>query len=360
MAKFLSCSELYETIQQKSSQTKNKLWVCSPQLGSGAHMIFSQEILKNSPADIRLLFQLNDASIQLGQINPYEIQYLMEHLEGVAIKVQDTLNANLYIFDDSALVTSANLTENSFENNTEVGLILEDEEATEIKAFFDQNLWQNPNAKNIGNLKQLKKTWNLTQKSTLKIAPLKKYKSHTKINDWTDDYVNSWYIGVLFRVPQKIEHKVKKETSWTNELLLVADIGYNAFKQLKLGDLTYIANLYKRSRTVEIQLARVFDKAKVETDSGDLHLACQIEKTYQLERARFPDLLKNINIHSRASETMLNQEQLKLIKDTLASIKHKRKRAPSTKKPTLTSQVKVGKQKVLSKQAPNYPAVKKP
>jgi hypothetical protein len=360
MAKFLSCSELYETIQQKSSKTKNCLWVCSPQLGSGALKIFSQEIIKNPPADMRFLFQLNDSSIQLGQINPYEIQCIMEHLEGAIIKVQDTLNANLYIFDEIALVTSANLTESAIENNNEVGLILEGEEATEIKAFFDRNLWQNPNAKNIGNLKKLKKTWNLTQKTTLKNAPLKKNKPHTKIHEWTDDYVNSWYFGVLFRVPQKIEHKIKKETSWPNELLLVADIGYNAFKQLKLGDLTYIANLYKRSRTIEIQLARVFDKAKVETDSGDLHLACQVEKNYQLERARFPDLLKNTHIHSRASETMLNQEQLKLIKDTLDSIKHKRKKASSTKKPTLTSRLKVGKQKVLSKQTPNYPAVKKP
>src|SRR4030042_6451186 len=91
MAKFLSCSELYETIQQKSSQTKNSLWVCSAQLGSGAHNIFSQEILKKPPSDIRFLFQLNDASIQLGQINPYEIQYLAEHLDGATVKVKKTL-----------------------------------------------------------------------------------------------------------------------------------------------------------------------------------------------------------------------------------------------------------------------------
>ena len=345
MVKFLTQSALYETIKQKSQQTKGTLWVCSPQLGTEAHKIFSQEIQKNPPSDIRFLFQLNESAVKQSQTSPYEIQYLTEHLEGCEIKFHDSLQSNIYIFDDSALITSANLTETSFENDTEVGVILEGEEAAEIKNFFNQNLWQNANAKNIGNLKNLKKTWNIAQKTALKNAPVKK-KPHVKlIGDWSDDYFNKWYIGVLFRVSPKIEHKIKNETGWPNELLVAADIGYNAFRQLKLGDLTYIANLYKRSRTIEIQLTRVFDKAKVETDSGDLHIACQIEKSYQLQRAAFNELLKNTNIHTRACEILLNEEQLKRVTDTLASIKHKRKKAPSNKKANSNLKSKRNKQK---------------
>ena len=62
-----------------------------------------------------------------------------------------------------------------------------------------------------------------------------KVKPHTKIKDWTDDYVNTWYIGVPCRMSAKTERKIKKETNWRTELSLVGDIGYRAFKEIKLG-----------------------------------------------------------------------------------------------------------------------------
>ena len=63
MARFLCNTELYEIILQKSLDTRNILWVCSPSLGLGAHRVFSQEILKNPPADIRFIFQVNDFNV---------------------------------------------------------------------------------------------------------------------------------------------------------------------------------------------------------------------------------------------------------------------------------------------------------
>ena len=328
MVKFLSCTELYETIQQKSSEAKEILWVCSPYLGSGAHKVFSQEILKNPPSDIRFVFQLNDIAVKRGEINPYEIQYLMEHFKDSSVKSHDMFDSNIYIFDNSALITSADLTETAFENNIEVGVILEGSEVDEVKSFFKEILWIN--AKPISDLKKLKKMWNLAQKTALN-GNFKKTKPHTKIKDWTDDYVNAWYIGVLSQTSAKTERKIKKETGWATELLLVGDIGYNAFRQLKLGDLTYLANLYRKRGMIEIELARVFDKGRVETDEGDLHFICQIEKKYLLEREQFYELLKNMNIHSRTCEIILNDEQLNRLSDTLSLIKHKRKRKIKTK-----------------------------
>ena len=236
----------------------------------------------------------------------------------------------IYIFDNSALITSANLTVTAFEHNTEAGVLLDGSEVEEIKRYFEESLWAN--AKSIGDLKKLKKIWNLTQKNPANVN-FNKIKSYTKIKDWTEDYVNTWYIAVPNRMSQKIEHKIKNETGWARELLLIGDIGYNAFKQLKLGDLTYLANLYKKNGKIEIESARVFDKSKVETDEGDLHVACQVQKNYLLEREQFYELLKNMKIPSRTCETILNGEQLNHLNSTLVQIKHKRKNKTQTEKP---------------------------
>ena len=86
---------------------------------------------------------------------------------------------------------------------------------------------------------------NLAHKATKK-ENLKKVKSHTKIKDWTNAYINTWYMGVSKWVSAKSERKVMKETSWQTTLSVLGDIGYHAFTQIKLGDYAYIADLTKR------------------------------------------------------------------------------------------------------------------
>jgi hypothetical protein len=106
----------------------------------------------------------------------------------------------------------------------------------------------------------------------------------------------------------------------------VGDIGPNSFKQIKLGDLAFIANLYKKRGPIEIELARIFDKSRVETDEGDLHLAYLLEKSFSLERDRFYEMIKNANVGIKSSEIKLNQSQLEYLTNTLATIKRKRRR----------------------------------
>ena len=345
MAKFLAQTELYKIIKQNSQQTKNILWVCSPKLSKDAHKVFSQEITKNSPTDTRFIFQLNDNTVKHAQTNPYEIQYLKEHIKNSTVKTSDNLSSNLYIFDNSVLLTSDILTQTALENNQETGILLTNpEELEKIKTFFNQTLWQN--AKSITDLQKHKKNWNYTQKTASKNATQKKNKPHTQINDWTDETTNTWYIGIPDRIATKNESLIKKQTSWPTELFIVGDVGYGAFKQLKLGDILYLTHLYKKHGKINIELARIYDKRTVETDDGDLHLACQVEKKYVLEREQFYDLLKNLHITSRSSETMLESEQLKLLTDTLASIKKKRKKKTNPKN---SSQNKKSKQKIKHK-----------
>ena len=59
-----------------------------------------------------------------------------------------------------------------------------------------------------------------------------------------------------------------------------------------------------------IDFGRIFDRARVETDEGDLHIAIEKEKTYVLKREKFFEMLKNANIRSKTSEIALNTDQL--------------------------------------------------
>ena len=179
-------------------------------------------------------------------------------------------------------------------------------------------------AKPIGELKKYKLMWNLAQK-TVKKVNLTKTKAHTKIKDWTNDSVNTWFIGVSHWLSSKSEHKVKKETNWQTDLSVLGDVGYHFFSHVKLGDFAYLADLSKRGK-IGIEKVRISDKARVETDDGDLHGAFETEKTYTLERKPFYEMLKNANISSKTSETMLNDNQLNQISVVLSSIKRKRKR----------------------------------
>ena len=93
---------------------------------------------------------------------------------------------------------------------------------------------------------------------------------------------------------------------------------------LKLGDYAYLADFSKRGK-IGVALVHITDKVRVETDEGDFHCAFEVEKKYLLEREQFFDMLKNSNISSKTSETILNDDQLKQVANVLSSIKRKRK-----------------------------------
>ena len=324
MARFLSCSELYETIQQKSLEAREVLWVCSPYLGSDAHEIFSQEIIKNPPADIRFVFRVNDVTVKRGEVNPYEIQYLIEHFKNSSIRSHDTFHSKIYIFDSSALITSANLTKTAFESNIEAGILLDGPQVDEVKNFFNKSLWEN--SKPVKDVKKFKRIWNIGKRSE-STDYSGKTKPHTKIEKWTDDYVSTWYFSIFSQMPRKTERKIQKEADWTKKLALVGDIGPDTFKQLKLGDLAFLADLTKkRLSRINVEFARVFDKSRVETDYGDLHFAYEVKKTYSIEKTGFDEMLKIANIAVKSSEIRLNQDQIILMVKNLSPSKAKKRR----------------------------------
>jgi hypothetical protein len=327
MPKFLSGTQLYETILQKSSNTKNTLLVCASSLGLDSHEVFSQEILKNPPANMRFVFPINEVTVKNGKINPYELQYLIERLKGIEIKSKDNLHSNFFVFDDSALFTSGGLTKTTFQSNIETGVLLDYAEAEEIKRFFNEQLWNA--SKSTGDIKKYKQMWNATQKTNQK-TKIKKVVLQTEIKPWTNDYVNTWYIGVVRRLSPKLIHKIRKESFWPSDFSILGDIGYRAYLQLRLHDRAYITDFSKRGK-IAIESAHIVDKARIETDEGDHHIAYKTEKTYLLERGQIYDMLKNAKIVSRSSEIVIRDDQIEQITKTLSSPKRKRKKKPSPK-----------------------------
>jgi hypothetical protein len=328
MVSFLACKELYETIQQKSQEAKEILWVCSPNLSADAHKVFSQNVLKNPPADTRFVFPVTDLATKRGEVNPYEIQYLMEHFSN-NVKSHDNFHSSIYIFDKSAVITSANLTKPAFESSVETGVLLDGPQIEEVKNFYNQSLWEN--SKTIKDLQKLKKIWNIAEK-TRKIDNLNKTKPHTQIKDWTDDCVSRWYFTIPDPLSKKIERKIKKETIWPNNFSVIPDVGPSCFKHVKLGDVAYLANLTKQRGKIEIELARILDKSTVETDDGDSHFAYRVEKNYLMARNQFYEMLKNATIAPKTWGTQLNEGQVKLLTETL-SLPKTRKRRKSKNKP---------------------------
>jgi len=304
-------------------------------MGSNAHEVFSQEILRSSPADIRFVVRVNESSVKKGEVSPYEVQYLMEHFGNSSIKSTDGFNSIIYIFDDSALITSAYFAKTAFESGTEVGVTLEGTQLDEAKTFFDQNLWQH--AKPVSDLKKLKQTWNSTQ-NKLKKEKSAKVKPRIQLQSWTEEHVDRWYIAVPFQLPAKTERAIRNEITWPSELAVAGDVGYQTFRELKLGDLAYLVDFKNNRGKVQIELARIFDKIKVETDQGDLHLAYQAEDKYLLQREQFFEMLKNARINpSRTFETKLSPEQVTQLTNVLMSIKHKKRRKAKSKQATAHS-----------------------
>lgn len=349
MSKFLSAAQLYQTLQQESQNTKETLWICSTQLGRGAHEILPQEIIANPPQDIRFLFTLNDDVVKAGQVNPHEVQYLMEHLQNSAFKAHDALPSNMYLFDETVLITSAPLTIPAFQLNQETGVLLEEPQEVDSAKRFFISLWAD--GRPLKDVRRYKKI----SPPTL-AARHGKIKPHTKIKPWTDDHLGTWYFSVQYDLKKRSIKSVFKEANWPGNLRFVGDIGPRAYKQVKMGDVVLLADLAKRGQpSVRVHLARIYDKCRVETDDGDLHLACSTEKTYTLRRNRFQQMIQDAGIGIKDTEILLVPEQIKTLLKVLTQPKTRPipKLATGTAKPASKKAflAKTGKKKPAKKKA---------
>jgi hypothetical protein len=322
MVRFLSEKELYPVILKESTKARNILWVCSPYLGQDAHEVLSSKIMKTPPKDIRFVFRLNSLSVKRGEVNPYEVEYFLEHFRNSNVKTNDSFHSKIYIFDNSALVTSANLSKRAFERNIEVGVFLQHEQMKKVKEFFER-LWNI--SERVDNLDNYKNEWNKVKTDRERSddrSSKKAIRPHTKIQRWNEDIADKWFMYITEEFTRKTEKTILKDTHWSDQLDLVADLKLGTYKSLRLGDIVYIFyTTGKNKNAVEFEEGRVKDKREIETKEGNYHFVYEAlskrKRSFSLDKGEFDQLKKKFNINEDDYEVLLNKKQADILNKTL-------------------------------------------
>ncbi len=128
-------NELVRELRKRAEKVKNRLWICVPYLGKtdAVMKILGKTWLENEAVQVKLLTDVSD----MKAINTVMLKTFHERGD---VKTLPGIHAKIYILDDIALITSANLTETAFSKRYEIGIFLED--ANEIGVIF-QEWWSN-------------------------------------------------------------------------------------------------------------------------------------------------------------------------------------------------------------------------
>jgi hypothetical protein len=140
--KIVSEAQLVETVRSLCDNVTKRLWIASPYVGNwtAVRRIIGREWADNGTIDVRLLTDISEN----GNINPNTFKCFRDRGE---IKTITGLHAKIYIIDDLAVVSSANLTGTAFSKRYEVGVFLTNREATSIIELYRD--WWNKVAKDI-------------------------------------------------------------------------------------------------------------------------------------------------------------------------------------------------------------------
>jgi hypothetical protein len=251
------------------------------------------------------------------------MEYFLQHFKNSSIRVDNTFHSKIYIFDNSALVTSANLSKTAFGKNIEAGVLLQHNQAEEAKRFFER-LWRK--AKRVPNLNEYKTIWNATN-SKRRIHSdqdhVSRSKPHTKIISWNDDNAESWLFVTSEFMSDRTKEIIEKETNW-NEMEILSDLSHQTYSEVKLGDIIYICDISdKLDRTVEIQEGRVKDKRRIviPNGGGNYHIAYEEKQTKRLRRNLFDSWRDKVKIPQGDYERLLDDLEVGSLKGLIASKK---------------------------------------
>ncbi len=125
---------LHATRLEELGRSSTTIWIASPYLTHCPLL----SVLKTKK--VRLLTSLNMKSVVEGAICLDTVDKLLD--AGVEIRSNQRLHAKVYIFDKrSAVVSSANMTNNAFKSNLEAGVeILDNENLSELSDWY-MNVW---------------------------------------------------------------------------------------------------------------------------------------------------------------------------------------------------------------------------
>lgn len=140
--KIVTGQALVNSLRKKCNQVKSRLWIASPYIGSlsAVRSILGSKWLTDPQISVRLLTDVEELS-----------RLSRETIETFAksgpVKEMRGLHAKIYIIDDNALITSANLTSTAFSKRYEVGGFLSAPESKQIVEIYEG--WWNEIANDI-------------------------------------------------------------------------------------------------------------------------------------------------------------------------------------------------------------------
>ena len=170
--KILFEQNLVNTLRKLMNASKERVWISSPYIGSylAIKKIMGNKWQSSPKLSVRLLTDIEECT-------KISLKTLSVFYKAGAIRTLHGLHAKIYIIDNNAIVTSANLTGTAFSKRYEMGTLLNGSEANDVIIQYNK-WWKNKSnqvtLKEIKNLKQnnrdnssennssgLKKLWKL-------------------------------------------------------------------------------------------------------------------------------------------------------------------------------------------------------
>lgn len=148
--KFGGCMEiltgqnLADKVRNLCNNVKRRLWIASPYIGSWSAIrrILGRKWIDSDSVDVRLIVDLSDSKA----LNLNTIKCFRDRSQ---VKYINALHAKIYIIDNQAIITSANLTGTAFSRRYEIGVLVDKRTIGVLEKLYD--IWWKEIATNMPN-----------------------------------------------------------------------------------------------------------------------------------------------------------------------------------------------------------------
>lgn len=155
--KFLNAKQIFESIDELSSNAKNRVYVAVAFVGKKG-MNFLENI--QNVKDVKMIINFSESSVKNGLTNPGFVVKFKENKDMGKVRNCEKLHAKMYVFDDTALICSANLSLHAETENIEAGVLINKKEIVDEIVNFFELLWENSEEINHGIFLDRLKIWN--------------------------------------------------------------------------------------------------------------------------------------------------------------------------------------------------------
>jgi len=220
---------------------------------------------------MRFLFNLDKAKVRERSVSPSEIRYLQRRFGSESVRINNSFHAKVYIFDNKAMVTSANLSRNAFARGIEIAALFSGKEVDPIRRFYER-LWKRSTP--VPLLDEYDSTWKEIRSQKQKQGEPESLggrgRIHTKIIPWDEQPVN-WLVPIDAEMSKKTEREIEKATGWNKGV--IGSMKRGTFGTMNVGDGVFLIDNpgYRQVRRVNFVIVK--DKRLVKTDEGDYHFA---------------------------------------------------------------------------------------